>query len=118
MALDFWGALRRAVTLPRSKNSLSDILGETRAKQLQRLGFILLTREIRELFAQAPMPLHQLKGLAWGLVSEHLDLHELAEADWLKAKAIFEALFNDKEPLGYIEEKVIDALRKGLKVDV
>lgn len=38
MALNIWGALKRAVTLPKSRNSLSDVLGETQAAYWRALA--------------------------------------------------------------------------------
>lgn len=37
MALDFWGALRRMVTLPKAKNSVSDIFGADYGDYLRKV---------------------------------------------------------------------------------
>lgn len=59
---DFWGGIRRMFTLPKSRNSIDDLLGKEMAAAVKALALKHLTEGVASIFAHVDAPLFQLEG--------------------------------------------------------
>lgn len=109
---------QRLFTLPKSKNSIEDLLGKHMSDQLKAIGRNLLAEQLASIFTSGLIPALKLEQGVKAAASQLFNLRANPELEAHVNRVIAEAFdVNAYAPLAELQKRIQTAVEKELKLN-